>query len=510
MQENHWNPDAVRFSHLTANLDTGPIRSVTRIVNKILKFFGFKRSGKAEAIFQALKQGGAPLVRGFSPAEPLPVFTYLNQKLSGESKQAFQDWLDEQKRTEVLTEDEVGEPDPEEAPTGKAENEVIVERPTTQANMPEVLSPAEPHVSKPLQPDNGNAQNGEVEEEAPAEETAFVASMPKAPSVPVYFGLFGHRREGDRDSEDLKPVAKPKVPVPDDPLHQAIDSEDVEKMIELINDGAKLTVQNIKGQTPLHLALEKELPAVYSLLIQKDPHSVTDANGDTPLHIAAESGFLDAVEALTKDESDLLATNKRGDTPGKLARRLGREDVILYFVSKLSPEKLLEGFGENLLSEAVFEKRKDRAENFLKHGFPIELKGLHGRTAMHIAMGLEETETTRVLFQQQRLPIAVQDEEGNTALHLAIDNDRIAIVTGWIQEGRNLPWKAENDLLQTPLHRMAMSGSEEMLGALLDRMDEEEIEVDLTLEDLEGKTAYDYALGTELPEEMIERLNPNS
>ena len=55
--------------------------------------------------------------------------------------------------------------------------------------------------------------------------------------------------------------------------------------------------------------------------------NVQDNNGDTPLHYACSNGYSDIVETLMLAGADETITNDRGETPAKVAERMGHNEL---------------------------------------------------------------------------------------------------------------------------------------------------------------------------------------
>ena len=62
-------------------------------------------------------------------------------------------------------------------------------------------------------------------------------------------------------------------------------------VLELIKEGASLNCSNVKGQTPLHLAVKHgQIQAIHDLIHKKAKLNQADHEGNTALHLAAKRG----------------------------------------------------------------------------------------------------------------------------------------------------------------------------------------------------------------------------
>ena len=113
------------------------------------------------------------------------------------------------------------------------------------------------------------------------------------------------------------------------PLHRAFTRYcNTSLIIELINNGADINIQDDDGKAPLHFAMEGGLIEVASLLISKGAHLNAKTNaGNTPLHIAAITSLV-LVEQLLQLGVDANIKNNNGDTPLLCASKAGKHDIV--------------------------------------------------------------------------------------------------------------------------------------------------------------------------------------
>jgi ankyrin repeat protein len=115
------------------------------------------------------------------------------------------------------------------------------------------------------------------------------------------------------------------------PLHVAasnVKNEDSLLLVKcLVRYKANVNDQNLKGETPLHLAHK---PDVINFLLKNGATiDVRDHSGSTPLHIAASKDALLLVQCLVNNEADINVQNLRGETPLDLAHKA---DVFTFLL----------------------------------------------------------------------------------------------------------------------------------------------------------------------------------
>ena len=106
-------------------------------------------------------------------------------------------------------------------------------------------------------------------------------------------------------------------------LHDAVISNDIEKVNLDISRGAWINLTNKSGQTALHLAVTRDNPnlEIIQLLIDKgaDINVRDKRRNQTPLHFAAKKEKKQAVELLLENNADPYKKDISGKTPKQLA-----------------------------------------------------------------------------------------------------------------------------------------------------------------------------------------------
>jgi len=138
--------------------------------------------------------------------------------------------------------------------------------------------------------------------------------------------------------------------VPGTPLHMAVLYST--KMADfLILHGADVNAINVRGDTPMHLAVwenqrmnsvvgpRSTKDAVELLLNHGAKINAQNNNGDTPLHIAVRNNHISLVELLLSRNADCNITNRQGKTPFMLTKEVKDTQKLSRTPStKASPE----------------------------------------------------------------------------------------------------------------------------------------------------------------------------
>jgi len=108
------------------------------------------------------------------------------------------------------------------------------------------------------------------------------------------------------------------------PLHEAAHHADNEKSLEyMIQAGADVNAHNRRNETPLHFAAMRGKKALVKLLITNAAEvSVQNVDGDTPLHLTSDPAV---AQILINAGADTSVTNDNGETPLDIARNLSND-----------------------------------------------------------------------------------------------------------------------------------------------------------------------------------------
>lgn len=117
------------------------------------------------------------------------------------------------------------------------------------------------------------------------------------------------------------------------PLHLAASKGHEQAVMRLLAHGAKPSVRNAFGQTPLHRAACAGKPFIVAVLMEADS-SVVDwkdfsEDANTALHLAAEDGHMDVVKLLVElAHVDTTILNSEGKTAAQVAQSAEIRDYL--------------------------------------------------------------------------------------------------------------------------------------------------------------------------------------
>ena len=138
---------------------------------------------------------------------------------------------------------------------------------------------------------------------------------------------------GSNASKNKAPSESTRQQTGGEELITAIKNQDEQAALELIEQGASLTVKDEEGNTPLSLACE-HLPTV-ALVIAKIPRvdvNTKDYGNSTPLMKARLNGYTDIVDILLQKGANINEINDNGFTALYYACALFHPDTAMFLI----------------------------------------------------------------------------------------------------------------------------------------------------------------------------------
>ena len=199
-------------------------------------------------------------------------------------------------------------------------------------------------------------------------------------------------------------------------LHKATQNQHPDIVQLLLDSGADSDIRNGDGQTPLSLAKSEDIIEIFHRHIEKD-RALLDA---------AEKGAIDQVKEALKRGANINAKDKKGDTALHKATQNRHPDVERFLL-------------ENGADRAAENALELTALHFSKAYAPQDIEGLlQQKRAINEMLRIfaEKGSIDRVKeLLEQGANIDAKDENKNTALHKATQNQHPAIVQLLLDSG---------------------------------------------------------------------------
>lgn len=228
----------------------------------------------------------------------------------------------------------------------------------------------------------------------------------------------------------------------------------------IIVEGANVNIKDDKGNTLLHLTLQKD----WSILLQNllnvmhvDLINSKNENGQTAFDIAIFNKDIESIELLSKyailpkldsDFWDIIIGNDSVDLYKKYENIDHDKNEILYQSIKSKHEKIAlyliekqNNFHSKLLFLAIATDQLDILKSLTNKGVDLESKGKYGDSPILYAFQKKRIAIVKFLIEQ-KVNLTNKDKFGNTLLILAIQNDwdtlaKILIASGHIDINEN-------------------------------------------------------------------------
>ncbi|XP_021511381.1 E3 ubiquitin-protein ligase MIB2 isoform X1 [Meriones unguiculatus] len=228
--------------------------------------------------------------------------------------------------------------------------------------------------------------------------------------------------------------ARASVDLPDDEgntaLHYTALGNQPEAARALLSAGCAVDAQNGTRHTALHVAVQRGFLEVVKTLCERGCDvNLPDAHANTPLHsaISAGAGASSIVEALTEVPGiDVTATNSQGFTllhHASLKGHVLAVRKILARARQLVDAKKEDGF--TALHLAALNNHREVAQVLIREGrCDVNVRNRKLQSALHLAVQQAHLGLVPVLVDAG-CSVNAEDEEGDTALHVALQRHQL-------------------------------------------------------------------------------------
>uniref|UniRef100_A0A8C7WF29 E3 ubiquitin-protein ligase MIB2 n=1 Tax=Oncorhynchus mykiss TaxID=8022 RepID=A0A8C7WF29_ONCMY len=219
----------------------------------------------------------------------------------------------------------------------------------------------------------------------------------------------------------------------DTALHYTAFGNQAEIARLLLSKGAKVNLLNNSMCTALHIAVNKGFTDVVRVLSEHSADiNLQDSYGDTPLHDAIAKDFRNIIEILVVVPNiDFTQQNHRGFNLLHHAALKGNKlatEKILARARQLVDVKKEDGF--SALHLASLNNHRDVAEILVKEGrCDVNIRNNRNQTPLQLAVTQGHGDLVQLLVVEGA-DVNVEDEDGDTAMHVALSRPQLANATG--------------------------------------------------------------------------------
>ena len=236
-------------------------------------------------------------------------------------------------------------------------------------------------------------------------------------------------------------------------LYLAAGRSTKEEVIELLlAKGATINERTDEEMTALHhAALNGQREVVQLLLNQGADIDITDSRGRTALHHAAEADRSGIAELLISKGANVNAKSEDGETPLDMAARRGAVKICALMVAK--------GAQVDSLDSAIAMGDLAKVKNSIKENTDVDVKNL----ALCVAVACGREDIVRFLLTGGA-QVSSTSKDGQTPLHRAARRGYENLARLLLDRGADVNAK---DMRGTPLHYAAARGHEDVVALLI-------------------------------------------
>jgi len=308
------------------------------------------------------------------------------------------------------------------------------------------------------------------------------------------------------------------------PLHDAAEAGDLQKVKQLLNQGADVNAKDkLSQRTPLHLAAFNGNGDIAKLLLSKGAeigdknkmliaasyggllwlvHDMLDKGADvnardtlqnTPLHGAAEAGKTEVAELLIRMGADVNAKNVDGlvhigfSTPLHEAANAEVAELLIRKGADVNARDRGQG---TPLHEAAHQGRTKVAELLIRMGADVNARDKYQDTPLHIAADHDQIEVAELLINNGA-DVNARDNNQSTPLHYAAKNGKTKVAELLVRKGADV--NARNKNQQTPMHYAAETNDANVIELLINHG------ADVNARDNKQSTPLHWVTGSDSP-----------
>ncbi|XP_034052266.1 E3 ubiquitin-protein ligase MIB2 isoform X2 [Gymnodraco acuticeps] len=215
----------------------------------------------------------------------------------------------------------------------------------------------------------------------------------------------------------------------------------------LLQANSSIEVKDEDGDTALHYTAFGNQADITRLLLSKGANvNLLNNSMCTALHIAVNKGFTDVVRVLTEHSADVNLQDSYGDTPlhDAIAKDFRNIIEILVLVPNIDfTQQNHRGF--NLLHHAALKGNKLATEKILGRARQlVDVKKEDGFSALHLAALNNHRDVAEILVKEGRCEINIRNNRNQTALQLAVTQGHTDLVQLLVSEGADVNMEDED------------------------------------------------------------------
>jgi ankyrin repeat protein len=243
----------------------------------------------------------------------------------------------------------------------------------------------------------------------------------------------------------------------DTALHFAVRKNQRIQGEALLAARADIFASNVKGETPLSIALTAPGGPI-DWLFNSQTIAARDAYGDTPLHHAARLNLPQSIDFLAQKGGNVNAKNADGASPLAAAVKANSAAAARALLKAGADLNSRDAMGDTALHVAVLWSSRDCLADLVAAGADPDARNLSGESPLHQAAKKRDLQTMRFLLDHGA-SIQARDNRGATPLFTAAKTGSIDVAKALVGSGAELDARDIDG--RTPLAAAVDSGEQE-------------------------------------------------
>lgn len=206
-------------------------------------------------------------------------------------------------------------------------------------------------------------------------------------------------------------------------LHWAAYQGDLQRVRDLLDNGADVNATTVIESTPLLAAVQTgNLDVVGQLIDSGARVDHADVKGNTPLITAIMFNQSDVAEYLVQHGAKVKMANKAKCSPLHYASANGNLGLVKILLAKGADMEGKSDWGWTALISAAFSCKLEIVNYLIAEGADINAADNYGNTALLVAILLRHSDTAKMLIEAGS-DVLVQNDEGKTPWILASETE---------------------------------------------------------------------------------------
>ena len=187
-------------------------------------------------------------------------------------------------------------------------------------------------------------------------------------------------------------------------------------------------------------------------------------HGKTALMAAAKAGAVELASGLIERGANVNATNDNGGTALMFAAIPGHVETMKLLVDHGADVNAFGHFHWTALMVAASKGHGEGVRLLLRNGADPNVQDTYGWTPLMRAVYGNKRDAVTALLDDERLDLEVRDERGATALHVAVERGRSALVSQLLARGADP--RSIDDAGRGLRHKASIQGYHEIAAML--------------------------------------------